>query len=214
MDNSNGINKVTEILKKVGAVITDSHIVGTSGRHMSIYVNKDKLLCHPGETSEICKLLAEANKDLDVEIVAAPVVAGAIIGHEVAKYLSELKGKEILSVYADKTEEGPLTFKRGYNEIIKDKKVLVIEDTVATGLSVRKMIDVVNKFGGKIQAMSVLVNRVPSEINSSSLGVPFSSLTEILAETFEEKDCPFCKAGIPINTSVGHGKKYLESKGK
>ena len=31
---------------------------------------------------------------------------------------------------------------------------------------------------------------------------------------YEEKDCPLCKAKVPINTSVGHGKKFLEAKQK
>jgi len=206
--------EVLNILKKTEAVITESHIVGTSGRHMSIYVNKDYLLPHPAETSRVCQLFAEKNKDLDVDLVASPVVAGAILGHEVAMHLSQIKGKEVLAAYADKTDEGPLVFKRGYDELIKGKKVLIIEDTVATGLSVNKMIDVVNKFGGKIQAMSVIVNRVPKEINSESLGVPFSALCEIPAETYDPADCPLCKAGVPINTKVGHGKKFLEAQAK
>lgn len=207
-------SEVLAILKKTGAVISESHIVGTSGRHMSIYINKDYLLPHPAETSRICRLLAEQNKNLDVDVVISPVVAGAILGHEVARHLSEIKGKEVLAAYADKTDEGPLVFKRGYDELIKGKKVLIIEDTVATGLSVNKMIDVARKFGAQILGMSVLVNRVPKEINSETLGVPFVSLCEIPAETFEEKDCPMCKAGVPINTKVGHGKKYLEEKAK
>lgn len=206
--------EVLGILKRTGAVITDSHIVGTSGRHMSIYVNKDYLLPHTSETSRICRLFAEQNKDLDVDFVISPVVAGAILGHEVARHLSEIKGKEILAAYADKTDEGPLVFKRGYDEMVRGKKVLIIEDTVATGLSVNKMIDVAKKFETKIQAMSVMVNRVPKEINFKTLGVPFSALCEIPAETFEEKDCPMCQAGVPINTKVGHGKKFLESKMK
>lgn len=206
------MDEVLEILKKTGALLTNGHFVGTSNRHMSIYVNKDFLLPHTVETSRICYLLAKQNKDLDIDLVVAPVVAGAILGHEVARYLSEIQGKEILSAYADKTDEGPLIFKRGYEELVKNKKVLIIEDTVATGLSVKKMIDVVKKFEGKIQAMSVIVNRVPEEINSVNLGVPFSSLVEILAETFEEKDCLLCKSGIPINTKIGHGKNFLEKK--
>lgn len=206
--------EVLEILKRTGAVIADSHIVGTSGRHMSIYINKDYLLPHTVETSRICYLMAEANKTLDVDFVISPVVAGAILGHEVARHLSEIQGKEVLAAYADKTDEGPLVFKRGYDELVKGKKVLIIEDTVATGLSVNKMIDVAKKFECQIRAMMVIVNRVPKEINFETLGVPFSALCEIPAETFEEKDCPMCKAGVPINTKVGHGKKYLESKMK
>jgi orotate phosphoribosyltransferase len=208
------MSTVLDILKKVGAVITDSHIVGTSGRHMSIYVNKDFLLPHPLETAEICKMFAEKNKDLDIDLIAAPVVAGAILGHEVARQLSEIKGKEILSAYADKTDEGPLVFKRGYDDLIKGKKVLIIEDTVATGLSINKMIDVVKKFGGDIKALNVMVNRLPDEINTKTLGIDFSALCDIPAKTYEEKDCPMCQSGLPINTKVGHGKKYLQAKEK
>ena len=131
--------EVKEILVKVGAVIENDHLVGTSGRHMSIYVNKDYLLPHTAETFRITELLAQRHKDLDVDVVAAPVVGGVVLGHLVAYHLSKLQGKEILSVYADKTTEGPLTFKRGYDALVKDKKVLVIEDTIATGLSIHKI---------------------------------------------------------------------------
>lgn len=207
-------NKVIDILKSVGAVITDGHFVGTSGRHMDIYVNKDNLLPHPKETFEITKRLAEAHKDLDIEVVAAPVVGGVILGHLVAYHLSVLKGKEILSAYAEKTDEGPMIFKRGYDNLIKNKKVLIIDDTVATGFSVNKMLEVVRNFGGNIVAMGVIANRVPEEINSKTLGIAFSWLCEIPAKTYDEKDCPFCKAGTPVNTKIGHGKKFLESKNK
>lgn len=208
------MSDVIEILKSVGAVITKSHFVGTSGRHMEIYVSKDSLLSHPKETFEITKRLALMCKDLDVEVVAAPIVGGVILGHLVAYHLSILKGKEILSVYAEKTDEGPMVFKRGYDNLIKDKKILIIDDTVATGFSVNKMLEVVRNFGGNIVAMGVIANRIPEEMNTKTLGIPFLWLCEIPAKTYEEKDCPFCKAGIPINTKVGHGKKFLESKNK
>lgn len=209
MDSS---EEVLNILEKTGAVIRDSHVVGTSGRHMSIYVNKDNLLPHTKETFRVTQLLAEAHKDLDVDVVAAPVVGGVILGNLVAYHLSLLQKKEILSVYAEKTAEGPMIFKRGYDNLIKGKKVLIIDDTVATGFSVHKMLDVVRQFGGNIAAMGVIANRVSKEINSKTLGIPFSWLCEISAETFDEKDCPMCKSGIPINIKVGHGKEYLKSK--
>lgn len=207
-------NEALEILKKAGAVLTESHFVGTSGKHMSVYVNKDDLLPHPQSTFRITELLALAHKDLDVDVVAAPVTAGVILGHLVAYYLSLLQKKEILSVYAEKTQdgEGPMIFKRGYENLIKGKKVLIIDDTVATGFSVHKMIDAVKQFGGNISAMGVIANRVPKEINSETLEIPFSWLCEIPAEAFKEEECPLCKEGVPINTKVGHGKKFLESK--
>ena len=199
--------EIINILEKTDAIVRNSHFVGTSGRNMSVYITKDKLLPHTAETFRVTQLLAENYKNLDVDVVAAPVIGGVILGNLVAYHLSNLQKKEILSVYAEKTPEGPMVFKRGYDALIKGKKVLIIDDTVATGFSVHKMIDVVRQFGGDIVAMGVMINRVPGEINSETLGIPFSSLCEIPAETFDEKDCPLCKAGVPINTTLGHGKK-------
>ena len=199
--------EVIDILEKTGAIFRNSHFVGTSGRHMSVYITKDKLLPHTSETFRVTYLLAENYKDLDVDVVAAPVIGGVILGNLVAYHLSNLQKKEILSVYAEKTLEGQMVFKRGYDALVKGKKVLIIDDTVATGFSVNKMIDVVRQFGGKVVGMGVLINRVSKEINSETMGMPFSSLCEIPAETFDEKNCPLCKAGVLINTTLGHGKK-------
>lgn len=207
------MNEALEILKSANSVLTNDHFVGTSGRHMPVYVNKDALLAHPLLVEQVTKFLAEQNKDKDIEVVAAPVVGGVILGQWVAYHLSKIKNKEILSVYADKTEDGPLVFKRGYDDVIKNKKVLIIEDTIATGLSINKMIDAVKKFSGEIVGLSVLVNRMPNEINEQSLQIPFTSLCEIPVETYSEDTCPLCKSGVPINTKVGHGKKYLQAKG-
>lgn len=203
---------VIDILQKTGAVVRDSHFVGTSGRHMSIYVSKDKLLPHTAETFRVTQLIAETFKDLDVDVVAAPVVGGVILGNLVAYHLSILQKKEILSVYAEKTPEGPMVFKRGYDLLVKDKKILIIDDVIATGFSVNKMIEAVRGFGGDIVAMGVIANRASKEVNGDTLGIPISWLCEIPAETYEEKDCPLCKANVPINTTLGHGKKFLESK--
>ena len=204
--------EVVDILEKTGAIFRNSHFVGTSGRHMSVYITKDKLLPHTAETFRVTQLLALQYKDLDVDVVAAPVIGGVVLGNLAAYHLSNLQKKEILSVYAEKTPEGPMVFKSGYDQLIKGKKVLIIDDTVATGFSVHKMIDVVREFGGNLVAMGVIINRVPEEINSQILGIPFSSLCEIPAETFDEKNCPLCKSKVPFNTALGYGKKFLEEK--
>ncbi len=208
-----------EILRDTKAVIENDHFVGTSGRHMSVYVNKDLLMQHPSAIARITELMAQANKDLDVDVVAAPIVGGAILGNWIAYHLSKIKGREILSAYADKTEgaqlaESGLIFKRGYEELIKGKKILAIDDTIATGLSVHKLIDVVQKFGGQLVRLAVFVNRLPGEVTSETLGVPLLALCEIPAETYDPKDCPLCKSGVPVNTKMGHGKKFLAEQKK
>ncbi len=205
-------NEVIEMLKKSGAVITDSHIVYTSGRHGSIYINKDALYPHTAFSSRVGKLFAQKYKDAKIDVVAAPALGGIILSQWTAYHLSKLKGKEVLGVYTEKTPEKNQIFTRGYDKLVKGKNVLVVEDLTTTGGSVKKVVDSINNVGGKVVAVCVMVNRDPEKITSEVVGAPFSSLAVLKAESFAEKECALCQQNVPINTTVGHGKKYLESK--
>ena len=210
---------VVSILKKIGAVLTDDHFVYTSGKHGSVYINKDAVYPHTAETAKIGELFARQFKDADVDVVAAPAVGGTILSQWTAFYLSKLKGKEILAVYTEKDKgtlasaaESEHIFRRGYDKLIVGKNVLVIEDLTTTGISVKKVVDAVKTAGGRIVAVGVMVNRNPDGVNSHFVGAPFHALGILKAEAFDQKDCPMCKKGVPINTTVGHGKKYMEDK--
>ena len=204
-------NEVVEILQKVGAVLLNDHFVGTSGRHLEGYVNKDALFPHTEETSRIGQLFAETFNNHDIDTVAAPAMGGIILSQWAAYHLSKIKGKEIYSVYAEKVD-GNLQLTRGYDAFVKGKKVLVIEDLTTTGESLKKVIQVVQEAGGKIVAASVMLNKDPELVSSQTFGVPFVALAELRVRSFDEKDCPLCQKNVPINVTVGHGKKYLQQK--
>lgn len=205
-------NGILDILRKTNAVVTDSHIVYTSGKHGSIYINKDAIYPHTEFASMVGKMFAEKFKNKAVDVVAAPALGGIILSQWTAYHLSKLKKKKILGIYTEKDENKNQIFTRGYDKFVKNKKVLVIEDLTTTGGSVKKVINSVKKAGGKVVGVGVMINRNPKEVNSKFLRSPFVSLDVLKAEAFDENKCPLCKLDVPINTSVGHGKKYLESK--
>lgn len=211
---------VVTILKKIGAVMTDDHFVYTSGKHGSVYINKDALYPHTAETSMVGKMFAEKFKDADIDVVAAPAVGGTILSQWTAYHLSQLKGKEVLSAYTEKDKgttasaaESEQIFRRSYDKIVKGKKVLVIEDLTTTGISVKKVVDAVRAIGGTVVAVCVMVNRDPKNVNSETVGAPFSSLGVLQASAVDAAGCELCKNGVPVNTNIGHGKKFLEEKG-
>jgi len=201
--------------------MTDDHFVYTSGKHGSVYINKDALYPHTEETSQVGKMFAERFKNKDIEVVVAPAVGGTILSQWTAYHLSKLKGKEILSAYTEKDKgtlagasESEQIFRRGYDKIVAGKNVLVVEDLTTTGTSVKKVVGAVRAIGGRVVAVCVMVNRDPEHVNSDTIGAPFSSLGVIRADAVDAAVCPLCKAGKPINTSVGHGKKFLEEKSR
>jgi len=207
--------ELLSILKRVGAVITESHFVGTSGRHMSVYVNKDALFPHTAEVSRVCELFAEKSKDLPIDLVVGPALGGIILSQWTAHHLSRITGREILSVYTEKVPKGDdedQVFRRSYDKLVEGKNVLILEDTTATGGSVKKVVNTVRGVGGNILQVSVMVNRDPSTINEQTIGAPFNWIAELPAKSYTEEECPMCKSGVPVNISVGHGKKYVDSK--
>ena len=208
------MKNVIDILKSVGAVLENDHFVGNSGRHMAAYVNKDYLYPHTEETSQVGKLFAEKFKNTPIDVVVGPAVGGIILCQWTAYHLSKLKKKEVLAVFTEKLPDENQVFKRGYDMYVKNKNVLVVEDTTTTGGSVRRTVDSVKAAGGTVVAVCVMINRDPKIVDDKAVGAPFHSLAIYEFPSYESADCPLCKSGVPVNTKIGHGKKFLEEQKK
>ena len=198
-------------LKSCGA-IKEGHFVYASDNHGSVYVNKNAVFLHTQKTSDLCQIIAERFADYDIEVVIGPVVGGAILSQWVAHHLSKLYGKEVLSVYADKTDTGGFVIKRGYDKLIAGKRVLVVEDVLTTGGSAREVIETTRAVGGEVIGIGVLCNRgavTPKDLAD----VPeLFTLVDVKFDAWDEKECPLCAKGVPINPDAGKGREYLASK--
>src|SRR4030042_5919357 len=98
------MGKVVDILKKVKAITTDSHIVLTSGKHSSKYLNKDALYPHTRQVSRIGQMIAQKYLKKNVEVVIGPALGGIILSQWTAHHLTLLKKKEILGGFSEKDE--------------------------------------------------------------------------------------------------------------
>lgn len=201
------------LLADAGALVTDSHIVYTSGRHGSAYINKDALYVHTEATSRVGELMARSYDADTVDVVAGPTIGGVVLSQWVAYHLTKRrKSGETLAVYAE--EDGPeknRIFKRGYDLHIRGKNVVIVEDVVTTGGSVAKVVDAVKALNGNILGASILCNR--GAVGPEAMGgVALHALTAVTLDSYAEDECPLCRSGVPINTAVGKGKAYLAAK--
>ncbi len=213
---SNVEQKALGVLKLLRAVITGSHVVYTSGKHGSAYVNKDAIYPHTWETSELCRLLVLETADLYPRLVIAPAVGGVILSQWVAYLFSErsLFQQEVLGVYADKESDGSFAVKRGYDKLIAGKNVLVVEDILTTGGSVKKVVEATRAVGGNVVGVGALVNR--GGVTAKDVGdVPkLVALASVALEAWDEAECPLCKDNVPINTDVGKGREFLAKRNR
>ena len=206
-------SNILEILGSLQAFVTESHIVYTSGKHGSSYINKDALYPHTAETSQLCRLFAEYFLHDHVEIVIAPALGGIILSQWTAHHLSQLTQREVLALYAEKIEGSKdFVIKRGYDKLLPGKNVLVLEDVLTTGGSVKKVIEHVRTLGGNVVGLGVLCNR-GNVLQEEVASVPkLHALITLSLEAWNPEDCPLCAKNVPINTNVGKGREFLEKK--
>lgn len=197
-------SKIDRIIDDCDALITDTHIVYSSGKHGDTYFNKNRIFTKPDYISWIGKQFAQEFADNKIDAVIGPVTGGAILSSWTAYYLSEVENKNIHSLYADKKGDD-FVIKRGYDKFCRNKNVLVVEDVLTTGNSIKKVIKVVIDNGGRVVGIASICNR--GSLTKSDFGVKkFFSLKIIELKSYSAKDCPLCDKGIPINKELGHGK--------
>src|SRR6266550_1887032 len=201
--------KIMQMFADVGAIVRDNHFVYSSGRHSSVYINKDALYLHTKVISTLCRLMAQPYNADEVDVVVGPVLGGIVLSQWVAYYLNAGRASgETLALYAEKEGDGPdkkFLFRRGYDKYIAGKNVLVVEDVLTTGASARQVIELVRKHGGNVLGLSALCNR--GQVEAKDVGdVPINALISVMLETFAAEQCPYCAQDIPINVELGKGK--------
>ena len=209
-------NSIIKMMTGAGALILNTHIVLTSGRHSDNYFNKDALYLHTKIISGLCDLMSKPYDADKIDVVAGPTIGGVILSQWVAHHLnSRRKSGEIISVYAEEEvagDEKKRIFKRGYDACIPGKNVLVVEDVLTTGGSARRVIESVKALDGNVVGLTVLCNRggiKPEEVCDVSI----HAILDVKLDSWTEEECPLCKTNVPINTTVGKGRAFLQKKG-
>lgn len=187
--------RALEILKEAG-VLLEGHFLLTSGRHSGRYLQCARIFRNTRYSEELCAALAAHFKDDRVDIVIGPALGAVQMAYEVSRAL----GCE--NFFAER-EDGSMTLRRGF-AIEPEQRVLVVEDVVTTGGSVREVLEIVRQAGGEIVGVGSIVDRTGGRID---FGVPFHSVISMEVESYEPSECPLCKAGAPAPYKPGSRKK-------
>ena len=187
--------EVKDLLIKTNAIM-EGHFLLTSGLHSPPYVEKFNVLQHPAYTEKLCQAMAEKFKDQNIQTVVGPVTGGILLAHETGKALGTR------AIFTER-ENGKMTFRRGFS-LQPGERVLIVEDIVTTGGSIKEVIDVVKAQGGIPVAVSMLVDR--SGGKASFGDVPCTALLHLNVETYKPEECPLCKQGIPMTKRGRTGK--------
>lgn len=181
-------NKEIEAIFLESEALLNGHFHLTSGRHSGQYMQCAKVLQYPDLTETLCKDLAGRFQGKKINVVVGPAMGGIIVAYEMAR---QLKAK---AIFAERVNE-KLELRRGFS-IKPEDNVLIVEDVITTGGSVKELIDLVKKTGAAITGAALLVDRSAGKVD---LGVRTESLLSMEVVSYDKEQCPLCKENIPVD---------------
>jgi len=177
--------EILEIFRSTNSLL-EGHFILSSGLHSPQYVEKFRVLEHPNYIEILCKELATRFRDEGITVVVGPVTGGMILAYEVGKQLG-------VRAFFTERVEGKMRFRRGFT-LRPDDRVLIVEDVITTGGSVKEVIQEVRQTDAEVVGLGYLVDRSNGK---AKFDIPSKSLVTIDAVTYSPDECPLCKRGMP-----------------
>lgn len=171
-------------LKERGALL-DGHFKLSSGRHSNRFIQKFRILEDPAIVEPVAREIAAAFRDMRPTVVVSAAVGGIILGYEVARALGTK------AIFVEK-ENGVPVLRRNFTLDASDR-VLVVEDVVTTGGSVKEVLELVRRSGAAVAGVGVIVQR-----GEADFGVPTRALLAMPIVSYDPAECPQCAGGEPI----------------
>jgi len=175
--------RVIEVLKEAG-VLLEGHFLLTSGKHSNRYLQCAKIFRNTKYSEELCASLAEQFKDDAVDVVIGPAMGAVQMAYEVSRWLK-------CENYFTEREEGKMVLRRGF-EVKEGMRVLLVEDVVTTGGSVKEVYQLVKAAGATVVGIGSIVDRSGG---NAGFEVPFKSVIKVDVQAWQPEECPLCKEG-------------------
>ena len=178
--------EIIEIFELTGALL-NGHFVLTSGRHSSTYFQCAKVLQYPEYLNLFSIMISDKFRSMKPDVVISPAIGGIVLGTVVGIKL------DVRTIFAERKKE-KMVVRRGF-EIKPNEKVLIIEDVITTGGSVSEVMDLVEKSGGNLIGVGVLVDRSNGTVHLHNNQF---SIVRMDATSFPENEIPQELADLPV----------------
>jgi orotate phosphoribosyltransferase len=178
--------EIADIFRQTGAFL-EGHFQLSSGLHSPNYMQCAKVLQYPEHGERFAKAMAAKLEGLKPTAVFAPALGGILVGYELARALG------VRSIFAERVD-GKMTLRRG-QELSKNDRLVLCEDVVTTGKSIKEIEALAIEAGAEVVAMAAIVDRSGGKW---ALSKPLTSLLAMELVTHDPANCPLCKSGSQV----------------
>ena len=175
----------TKIFEDTNALMY-GHFILSSGMRSDTYFQCAKVLQHPKYLTMFGEILCNHFKSFGIEKVVSPAMGGIVLGTEVGRQLG------VKTIFCERLE-GKMEIRRGFS-IKEREKILIVEDVLSTGGSLKEVMNLIKKYNGDIVGIGVVVDRSACDID---LHKEFFSITKQVANIFDPENLPDSLKNIP-----------------
>lgn len=181
-------DEVLDIFRSCDALL-EGHFILSSGLRSPVFLQKNRVFMFADKAEKLCKALAEkirAEGFGDVSQIVSPAVGGIIPGYETSRHLG------VPAIFTERVN-GVFELRRSFS-VEPGEKVIIVEDIVSTGLSIRECIEAIKALGADVIAAACIVDRSGGE---ADVGVPLVSLTQYKVPAYSPDNLPPELAAMP-----------------
>ena len=179
----------------------------TSHSHINYYIDIAKQKSRLSEAKAVAKQLARSyasNTAVDTILcLEGMTLIGACLAEELTRegYQSINEHQDIFVVEPEYNSNNQIIFRDNIQPIITNKRVLVLMASVTTGRTADRSLEAVGYYGGTVVGVASMYSAVDSigQVEVKSI-YSLDDLPDY--ESYNYKDCPFCKAGRKIDALV------------
>jgi len=178
---------VLDIFRSAGAVL-EGHFILTSGLRSPVFLQKARVFMHADKTEALCRALAARIREEvpgRIDYVVGPAVGGLIPAYETSRHLG------VPAIWVER-ENGVFRLRRF--EIEKGARVVVVEDIVTTGLSIRETVTCLEDLGAEVAAAACIIDR---SAGKADVGVKLVALAQYEVPAYPADALPPELAAIP-----------------
>lgn len=187
----------------------------TSHSHINYYVDVTSIKTRTSEAKEAAKVLcSKLPKQSYIDTIVCmdgTEMIGAFLSEEIAHYgiMSINRHETTYVISPEINNNNQMLFRDNNKGAVEGKHVVLLLATTTTGETIKRALDCIQYYGGKVVCVASIFSTIAS-VDNVEIERLFDVDDVLNYEAYSVTDCPFCKNGHRIEAMVnGYGYSKL-----
>ena len=185
----------------------------TNHSHINYYIDITNQKIRLAEAKAVARELAKNYVNTPVDTILCmdgTTLIGACLAEALTENSRSLSSADTISVIEPEYNTvGQMVFRDNIQPQVRNKSVLMLMASVTTGYTAKRGVSTIAYYGGKLAGVAALYRAV-DHVEGTRVHSIFSMDDLPEYESYDYKDCPFCKAGRKLDALVNsHGYSRL-----